>query len=163
KLIYSTYLGGTLGDQANGVAVDLAGNAYVAGTTNSSNYPVTAGAYQSSNRPSFLTKLNATGDALLYSTYFGGDATSVNAVAVDNSYSAYVTGYTHSTNFPVSGGPYTSYQGGSADAVVVKMNAAGTAETYGTYLGGSGEDKGYAIAVGRDGKAYVTGSTASSN
>src|SRR5207247_8031231 len=96
-LVYSTYLGGRGSDQGRGIAVDVAGNAYVTGITSSTNFPTTAGAFQTHFHGSFVdgfvTKFNATGTALLYSTYLGGfDFDEANAIAVDTADSAYVTG-----------------------------------------------------------------------
>jgi hypothetical protein len=105
---YSTYLGGSGNDQGIGIAVDAAGNAYVAGNTTSTNFPTTAGAFQTTNQGShdaFVTKLNPTGSGLLYSTYLGGSGDDYgNGIAVDGAGDAYVTGSTTSTNFPTTAG-----------------------------------------------------------
>ena len=103
-LVYSTYLGGSNDDQANGIAVDSSGNAYVTGYTYSTDFP-TVNPLQGSlggGRDAFITKLNPVGSALVYSTYLGGsNDDQANAIAVDPSGNAYVTGFTESTNFPI--------------------------------------------------------------
>jgi hypothetical protein len=166
-LSYSTYLGGTGGDMAYGIAVDSSGDAYVAGTTASTNFPVKS-AVQSSSRGSsdvFVAELNPTGSALLYSTYIGGSgADSGQGIAVDASGDAYVAGTTSSGNFPVSTGAYQStYGGGNSNAFVLKLGAEGSTLAYATYLGGNGSDFGQAIAIDGSGNSYVTGSTTSPN
>jgi hypothetical protein len=166
-LLYSTYLGGSGFEDGNGISVDSAGNAYVTGFTNSTNFPVTAGAFQTTFggvEDAFLAKLNAAGTALLYSTYLGGNGDDFgNGIAVDSAGNAYVTGYTNSTNFPVTAGAFQTTYGGSLDAFMSKLNAAGTALLYSTYLGGNGDDFGNGIAVDSAGNAYVTGGTSSAN
>jgi streptogramin lyase len=168
-LLYSTYLGGTGGDYGWGIAVDGSGNAYVAGTTSSTNFPTTPGAFQTSSRGSFdafVTKLNASGTGLLYSTYIGGaGADGGTGVAVDRSGNAYLTGYTESTNFPTTPGAFQTALRGYTNAFVTKLNVGGTGLVYSTYLGGTGRlgDVGYGIAVDGSGNAYVTGRTYSAN
>jgi hypothetical protein len=160
-LVYSTYLGGTNRDYGTGIAVDASGNAYVSGTTESSNFPTTPGAFQSNkngNSNAFVAKLDATGSALLYSTYLGGNGSdSSSGIAVDLSGDAYVTGESNSPNFPTTPGAFQTTNRGSINAFVAKLNASGTALLYGTYLGGSGFDGGNGIAVDASGNAYVTG------
>jgi hypothetical protein len=167
-LIYSTYLGGSVDDVAHGIAVDASGNAYVTGNTTSPNFPMTPGAFRTisgGNNDTFVAKLNATGTALVYSTYLGGSGQdSGNGIAVDASGNAYVTGSTGSSDFPTtSGAIQTSMDGGALEAFVVKLDAAGTALLYSTYLGGSGMDAGNAVAVDASANAYVTGTTNSSD
>ena len=165
-LAYSTYLGGSLEDEANAIAVDSSGNAYVAGLTVSSDFPVTASAFQSSNDKTsnsytaFVTKLNSTGTALLYSTYVGGSTEDVaNAIAVDRSGNAYLAGYTSSTDFPVTTDAFQSMNktSGASTGFVTELNATGTALVYSTYLGGSDAEGVNGIAVDGSGDAYVTG------
>ena len=109
-LVYSTYLGGSNEDQGLGIAVDSAGNAYVTGETVSTNFPTTLGAFQTTlggPGEAFVTKLNAVGTALAYSTYLGGNSGDVgNGIAVDSAGNAYVTGETFSTNFPTTPGAF---------------------------------------------------------
>jgi hypothetical protein len=129
-LVYSTYLGGSGSDLGLGIAVDSAGNAYVSGRTRSANFP-TLNPAQASSRDlydGFVAKLNASGSAMVYSTYIGGSGgDALQGVAVDSSGNAYVTGATQSTDFPTARAVQASYGGGSTDAVVVKLNAAGSA------------------------------------
>ncbi|MEV0401817.1 SBBP repeat-containing protein, partial [Actinoallomurus sp. NPDC050550] len=168
RLVYSTYLGRTGGNEGLGIAVDSAGNAYLTGFTNSVNLPVTAGAFQTTlagGADVFVTKLNPTGTALVYSTYLGGTRTDNGfAIAVDSAGNAYLTGATNSVNFPVTAGAFqTTYGGGTFDAFVTKLNPTGTGLAYSTYLGGTRTDKGFAIAVDSAGNAYLTGATNSVN
>jgi acetyltransferase-like isoleucine patch superfamily enzyme len=164
-LSYSTYLGGSSGDFGYAIAVDASNNAYVTGQTYSTDFPITAGAFQTSRNGSsyydaFVAKLDAAGAALSYSTYLGGTGSDTGyAIAVDASNNAYVTGYTTSTDFPTTPGALQTAFGGGYDAFVAKLNAAGTSESYSTYLGGSANDIGLVIAVDSSGKAYVTGYT----
>ena len=167
-LSWATYLGGSSGDGGIGIAVDQAGQAYVTGGTNTpgSGFPGTAGSLiQSTNAGGegdvFVTKLNAAGTALLYSTYLGGnDGGGGRGIAVDQAGNAYVTGLTGGPGFPgTAGSLIQSTNAGSSDAFVTKLNAAGTALLYSTYLGGSGQDNGQGIAVDEAGNAYVTGFT----
>jgi hypothetical protein len=173
SLIYSTYLGGNSTDLGYGIAADAAGNAYVAGYTRSTDFPI-LNQYQTyqggfAAGDAFMTKLNTnlSGTAsLLYSTCLGGNtADDVGQdIAVDSSGNAYVTGYTHSTNFPILH-PYQTFQGGD-DAFVVKLNPnlSGTASLlYSTYLGGTSTDYGNGIALDSSGNVYVTGYTFSAN
>ena len=167
-LVYSTYFGGIGYDLGNGIAVNSSGYAYVAGYTDSSNFPITTGAFQTtfSGEASdvFVTKLNATGTGLVYSTYLGGSSTDLEyGMAVDPSGNAYVTGFTNSINFPVTADALQSANGGGGDAFVTKLNATGTGLVYSTYLGGSDQDYGRGIAVDLSGSAYVTGFTRSNN
>jgi hypothetical protein len=164
-LVYSTYLGGTEGDDGNAVATDGAGNAYVVGMTDSGDFPTVNSlqAARAGNWDGFVTKLNADGSALVYSTYLGGDAyDEAFGVAVDGSANVYLTGVTFSMNFPTANA-VQSTNAGSADAFVTKLNAAGSALVYSTYLGGSGFDDGRQPAVDGAGNTYVTGSTESNN
>ncbi len=166
-VLYTTYLGGSGLEDGLGIAVDQAGNAYVTGDTSSEDFPVTPGSIQTTGGgpgDGFITKLNANGTALLYSTYLGGSGVDeASAIAVDHGGNAYVTG---SSATPGSGFPGTSTtliqstNAGDFDAFVTKINAAGTAIVYSTYLGGTGRDFGNGIAVDQGGNAYVTGVTA---
>ena len=165
-LVYSTYLGGSNEDVGTGIAVDSSGNAYVTGYTTSTNFP-TVNPLQVSNGggyDAFVSKLNAAGSALTYSTYLGGSNEDVGTgIAVDSSSNAYVTGYTSSTDFPTVSPLQASYGGGNLDAFVAKFDAAGSALIYSTYLGGGGTDRGYGIAIDSSANAYVTGETISNN
>src|SRR6202162_6482219 len=164
-LLYCGYIGGSGEDRGRDIAVDSSDNAYVAGTTQSSEttFPVTVGPDLTYNGggDAFVAKVNAAGPALLYCGYIGGNhADQGHGIAVDSSGNAYVTGQTTSTQatFPVTVGPDLTYNG-LTDAFVAKVNAAGTALVYCGYIGGSNEDDGYGIAVDTSGNAYVTGRT----
>ena len=174
--VYSTYLGGSSSDAGNAVAVDSTGNAYVAGLASSIDFP-TVSPIQESQRGSssaFVAKFNADGSALVYSTYLGGSVSdAASAIAVDSDGNTYVSGFTESPDFPT----VNAFQGskpGSGAAFVSKLNPAGNALIYSTYLGGSessvrlggagaGSTQSYAIAVDSGGNAYVTGYTTATN
>ncbi|MED1951789.1 SBBP repeat-containing protein [Brevibacillus centrosporus] len=173
-LVYSTYLGGDSIDFGAGIAVDTAGNAYIVGTTATPQvdftpFPLTPGAFQSSfggGTDAFVTKLNAAGSSLIYSTYLGGRSfDSGTAITVDAMGNAYVTGSTSTPQtdlvpFPITPGAFqTIYGGGSHDAFVTRLSAAGNALIYSTYLGGGQDDQAFGIAVDSSGNAYVTGFT----
>jgi uncharacterized protein (TIGR03437 family) len=164
-LVYSTYLGGSGDDNADSIAVDANGAAYVAGDTDSANFP-TQSAYQTTyagDTDVFVSKFSAAGNTLLYSTYLGGKGDDEpEEIAVDGAFSAYVTGSTTSGDFPTQSAYQSSYSG-DTDAFVAKLAPSGNALVYSTYLGGSGEDEGYCLVVDGAGSAYVTGYTASAN
>jgi beta-propeller repeat-containing protein/HYDIN/CFA65/VesB family protein len=164
-IVFSTFLGGTHGDLAGGVAIDSAENVYVTGLTNSTDFPTTVGAFQTTygggNSDVFITKLNPTGSALVYSTYLGGsDAENGAGIAVDSNGNAIVTGQTCSIDLPTLNA-FQPVNNGNCDAFVSKLNASGSALVYSTYLGGSDIDAAYGIAVDSLGAAFVTGSTIS--
>jgi hypothetical protein len=173
-LIYSTYLGGGEGgngQQGFGIAVDSVGSTYVTGYTDSTDFPVTTGAFQTTkgaNSDAFVSQLNPTGSALVYSTYLGGSGGDLAyGIALDSAGNAYVTGFTGSTDFPVTTGAFQtvcgSCYGDLANAFLTKLNPAGSALVYSTYLGGSGTEQGLGIVVDGGGSAYVTGYTSSTN
>jgi hypothetical protein len=167
-LIYSTYLSGIspgVDSQVATLAVDASGDAYVTGEA-SSGFPTTPGVFQTTcaGGCAFVSKLNPTGSALVYSTYLGGSGYDEgHAITVDASGSAYVTGITRSSDFPTTPGAFQVTPGGGWDAFVSKLNAAGSALIYSTYLGTSNEDYGNGITVDASGNAYVTGETYSSD
>jgi Beta-propeller repeat/Fibronectin type III domain len=165
-LVYSTCLnlGGSIGDAINAVAVDSSGNAYVTGATSSSSFHTTSGAVQTQFgggvSDAFVTVINAAGNDYIYSTFLGGSGSDLgNGIAVDSSFNVYVTGSTGSSNFPVKSAYQSAFAGGNADAFVSKINAAGSALVYSTYLGGGQFDAGAGIAVDSGGNAYLTGQT----
>ena len=164
-LVYCGYVGGSGWDEAEGIAVDVAGNAYVTGFTGSTlgSFPVTVGPDLTYNDAgdAFVAKVNASGTGLDYCGYIGGSGgDSGGGIAVDAAGNAYVTGATYSTeaSFPVAVGPDLSYNGGD-DAFVAKVNADGTALVYCGYIGGSEGDSVGGIAVDAVGNAYITGYT----
>lgn len=176
-LVYAGYIGGSGGDEGDAIAVDGAGNAYVVGTTNSTeatfpngegfgSLPGADRTYNGGFRDAFVAKVNPAGTALVYASYIGGSDDDRGAgVAVDGDGNAYVTGGVSSNEvtFPTGTGFGTipgldqTYNGGSRDAFVVRLNSSGAAFDYATYIGGNGDDRGTAIAVDGGGHAYVTG------
>jgi uncharacterized protein (TIGR03437 family) len=163
QIVYATYLGGASADAGLGIAVDSAGSAYVVGTTNSQNFPVTAGAFQShlaGNSDVFVAKLSPDGSTLVYATYLGGTAfDTAAAIAVDSSNNVYVGGLA-SPDFPTTPGAYQSQGGG---AFAAKLNPTGTALIYSTFLGASSSGITSGIALDSAGNAYVAGNTSSPN
>ena len=163
-LEYSTYLGGSGTEAGTAITVDTSGNAYLTGSVSGLDFP-TASPFQVANAGGedvFLTKLNAAGSALIYSTYLGGSGEDGGgAIAVDASGNAYVTGDTNSTDFPTASPIQSAFGGGNRDAFVAKLNAAGNAFVYSTYLGGGALDRGAGVAVDTSGNAYVTGESSS--
>ena len=166
-LVYSTYFGGNGDDIGGGIAVDASGQAYVSGHTNSSNFPTTSAAYQTTyggGGDAFVAKFNSSGSALIYSTYLGGDGFDTGtAIAIDGSGNAYITGDFYVSSFPTTPGAYQTVNKGAYDVFIAKLNASGSALVYSTYLGGIGDDAALGIAVDALGNAYVTGSTGSNN
>jgi hypothetical protein len=173
-IVYSTYLGGASAESFPGVAVDALGNAYLAGDTLSTDYP-TVNPLQPPRGSRFVvvSKLNATGSALVYSTYLGGSpneqaASTANnglgaGVAVDGVGNVYVTGFTNSNNFPVTATAFQPSLAGEQDVFLTKLNPAGNAILYSTYLGGSGSETARRVAVDDSGKAWIAGATDSAN
>lgn len=174
-LIYSTYLGGDRAEEASALAVDAFGNAYITGYTFSIDFPTTQGALQrlyGGNVDAFVAKFNATGSALLYSTFLGGngaentglisDNLPVGGIAVDNLGYAYLTGKTESENFPTVR-PLQSSLRGDSDAFVAKLDPAGTSLVYSTFWGSSFvgnngfDERGLDLALDRAGAVYITG------
>ncbi|MGO9130675.1 MAG: SBBP repeat-containing protein [Bryobacteraceae bacterium] len=174
-LVYSTYLGGSgssqYGDSASGLAVDGSGNAYITGAAGSTDFPATLGALQTTNHSAagnnaFLTKLNPTGSALVYSTYLGGSGNdAASGVAVDGSGNTYITGAASSADFPMTQGALqtTNRPAAGGNAFVAELNRAGSVLVYSTYLGGSGGDAASGVAVDGSGNAYITGEAGSTD
>jgi uncharacterized repeat protein (TIGR03803 family) len=162
-LSYSTYLGGNDYDQGFGVAVDASGNIVVAGTTASTNFP-TANAFQSQNgggQDVFVTKFNPSGTSLIYSTYLGGHADdNCEALALDSSGNAYVTGFTSSGNFPTKNAIQSKRTGGQ-NVFLSQFDPSGNL-LFSTFYGGSGIDQAYGIAWDPSG-VYIAGYTTSTN
>jgi YD repeat-containing protein len=172
-LAYSTFLHSTYtldgASDAYGVAVDGQGSAFVTGSTTAAHFPTAGGAFQTAPATgnlasAFVSKFNAAGSGLSYSTYLGGSGSDAgSAIAVDPGDSAYVTGVTTSSNFPTTPGALQTGPQGGKDGFVTKFQAAVATPVYSTYLGGSGDDRGAAIAVDAQGFAWVAGMTASTN
>ncbi len=165
SLVYATFLGGTSTDKVESIAVDSSGAAYISGSTESTDFPATAGAYATANaggKDGFVAKLAVDGGSLVYATYLGGASSdTAMAVCVDDLGAAYVTGATYSSDFPTSVSAYDTTLGGDADAYFTKVMTDGTGLLYSTYLGGSYVDGGEAVAVDSAGIAFVGGSTLS--
>jgi uncharacterized protein (TIGR03437 family) len=163
QIVYATYLGGAGADAGLGIAVDSAGSAYVVGSTSSLNFPVTAGAFQTrlaGNTDVFVAKLSPDGSTLVYATYLGGAGfDTAAAIAVDSSNNAYVGGL-GSSDFPTTAGVYRTQGGG---AFAAKLNPAGAALVYSTFLGGDGSGITSGVAIDSAGNAYAAGSTSSTN
>jgi hypothetical protein len=160
--IYSTYLGGSLAEQATVIAADQAGNAYVGGASASPDFPL-VNPFQASNAgndDAFLVKLDPTGQTLLFSTLLGGDSQDALAgIALDAAGSVHLVGMTTSTNFPTRNAAQTTFAGGGFDFVVVKVDPTGRQLVYSTYLGGSETDFAHGIALDGGGNAHIVGFT----
>ena len=179
-ILYSTFLGGSRGDEATGISVDSSGNVFLSGSTVSPDFPITSGAFQTSlqgHSDAFVSKLNATGSGLLYSTFIGGSTDDMaTGIATDSAGNASIAGVTFSSDFPATQGSYqatkatavcaqslTSFSSPCPDAFVAKLNSAGSALAYATYLGGNNYDGATSIALDGNGSAYVTGLTSSTD
>jgi uncharacterized protein (TIGR03437 family) len=185
SLSFSTYLGGTVLDGCSSIALDSAGNIFVTGGTNSANFPSTDGSFQRAFRggsgtypalksgDAFVAKLNNNATQLLYATFIGGNGEEAgSSIAVDGDGNAYITGFTNSTfGFPLTAtAPQTRYAGsggnvgvGLGDAFIVKLDPTGSKQIYGTLLGGARDEVAFGIAVDKQGAAYITGSTLSTD
>lgn len=182
QLIFVSFIGGTSDDLGDGIAFDSSRNIYVAGTTGSTDFPTTLGVVQPSclsgmgygcGDSAFIAKISSDGADLLFSTFLSGgpqidyghpvavSKTTASGLAVDAAGNAYVAGYTSSPSFPVTAGAYQIEYHRSGDAYVAKLNSDATLLLYATYLGGTGIDDAYAIAIDVDGNAYVAGNTSS--
>lgn len=165
-LAYSTYLGGDAKDQSNSITVDNEGNIYIAGFTLSRNFPTENGAFPDpagspGDQDAFVSKLDPTGQTLLYSTYLSSSALDeAKNIAVDDTGQVYITGFTLGSDFPLSDTTYQDALRGSADAFLVQLRADGTLR-YGTYLGGSEYDVGEDLIVAANGTISLVGSTTS--
>lgn len=164
-LVYSTFIGGTLGDEAFGIARDNKNNTYVVGTTFSLNYPFTTGAYDTTKQLAadiIVSKLRASGDDLVYSTFIGGDGDDYGYdIAVDSQGEAAITGYSFSADFPMTAQTWDRTLGGDRDIIVVRLSSDGSRLKGSTYLGGNSWDEGYSIALDGAGNMYITGMTTS--
>lgn len=176
QLLYATYLGGSANDTGLGIALDSTGNVYVTGTTDSSDFPTTAGAFERTRDPSsndvFVAKLSADGSTLIYSTYLGGgNGDGVSGITLDTSGNVYVVGTTCSSDFPTTAEAFNRTFGGGCspsgfvdgDAYFAKLSADGSRLLYSTYLGGGAGDEGKGIARDSAGNIYVVGRTESLN
>ena len=178
QLLYSTYLGGSSNENYyddlelpgvtyGGIAIDVLGQAYVTGSTRSSDFPTTGNAYQQTLKgqsDTFVTKLSGFGNALPYSTYLGQNGANAadggQGIAVDGSLQAYVTGHDYSGGLPVNG--FSNHSSG-VDGYVVKLNSTGSGIVYSTYLGGDHNNLGWSIALDNNQNAFISGETSSIN
>ncbi len=166
-LIYSTYLGGNGDDAGSSIAVDSSNNIYVTGSSDSLNFPVKNAAFgtKAGLADIFVTKIDASGTNIIYSTYVGGSGLDHGAaIAIDSNGNAYVAGRvdSSSTDFPTTPGSFAStYRGGDFDAVVFKLNGQGNSLVYSTFLGAEANDSAEGVAVDSLGRAYVSGGTKS--
>ena len=171
SLYYSTYLGGSGGDTGNAIALDALFDAYITGSTSSSNFPkgspTGSSPYQGSyggDTDAFITKLRYDGEAIIYSTYLGGNNYDIGqGIGVDSSADVYVVGSTSSANFPTTASAFQTTFGGNSDAFVSKLDPSGSKLLFSSYLGGSDIDYGLALALDPSGNVFVTGSTQSTD
>src|SRR3989475_4264974 len=166
SLVYSTYLGGSSWESLSGVAVDVSGQAYVAGETWSWDFPTTSGAFRTvfgggTEMDGYITKFSADGARLAYSTFLGGTGLRPAGFTIHSLGQTYLTGDAYRASVPVTPGAYDTTPNGMDDPFVVKLNAAGSALVFGTYLGGTRGDVGLSIAVNGTGAVFVTGATLS--
>ena len=167
-LIYSTYIGGELDDYGYSIAIDNENNIFITGSTYSYNFPTTFNAFSINKNlysDVFVTKLNASGSDLIYSTFIGGNQKELGfSIAINQSGNAFITGVTSSLDYPTTNFAFnTSYNGGFSDAFVTVLDANGSDLIYSTYIGGSDEDRSYCIVVDQIGNVYITGDTYSTN
>jgi hypothetical protein len=164
--VFSTFLGGSGFDGATGIALDRDGEVYVAGTTSSTDFPLEH-PFQSVNKgntDAFVTKFDSQGRDLAYSTYLGGSGLDYPfRITVNRHQEAALIGFTGSTDFPTSRALFSSYQGGTTDAFVVLLDRTGQTAHFSTYLGGAGDEFGYAITIGCHNSVWVGGSTSSTD
>lgn len=165
-LIFSTFLGGASVDYPVGIGYDDVGNIYVAGTTNSSDFPLVnpIGTSINGGFDIFVTKMNGEGTSLIYSTFLGGnkdDIATAGKLAPDKAF--FVTGHTTSTNFPTTGGAYQSTIKGREDIFLIKLSSSGRLIEYATYIGGGDDDEPYAMAISPSNNIYIVGRTKSSD
>jgi hypothetical protein len=162
-LLYSSYLGGLANDQTSGIAVDSQGSAYVAGWTQSTNFPLASQGPTPGGINAFIAKLDVSGSSLEYSDFIGGNSQDyAQAMTIDSSNNAYITGYTCSNDFPIVNGFQTSMTS-CYDGFIAKVSPDGSSLLYSSYLGGTGSTYSYAIAVDTSQEMYVAGATYSTD
>jgi hypothetical protein len=167
SLAYATFVGTSQGDEGNAIALDPSGAVVIAGYTRSTSYPTTPGAFQTTmpgplGADCVITKINATGTGLVFSTYLGGRDWDISrSVVLDGAGNIYVAGYTESIDFPTSSSAYDRSFNGGSDYFVTKMSPTGSALLYSTYIGSSSFDQVSRVAVNAAGEAFVVGTPAS--
>jgi hypothetical protein len=163
-LVYGTFLGGSGDDEATSIAVDSGGNIYIAGYTDSTDFPLAVmGALPAGSNHVFVTKLDPSGSTLLYADYIGGNAYEEgNAISIDAAGEVYVTGSTASSNFPLVN-PYQATYPGGYNGFLTKVSADGSALLYSTYFGGNGTDSPAAVVLDNSADMLIAGSTSSTN
>jgi len=166
-LLFSTYLGGSQDDSISSIVLDSSSNIIMGGSTESSDFPTTTGAYDTShngNFDSFVGKLDSSGSSLLFSTYLGGSQEdAISDIVLDSSSNIIVTGYTHSPRFPTTPGTYDTSHNGKSDAFVAKLNPSCTSLLISTFLGGSEDDAGNEVMIDPSGNIVLVGGTLSNN
>ncbi len=167
SFVYSTFLGGSSSETADAIAADSTGAAYVAGYTQSTDFPTVnpfQGTYGGGYNDCFVTKVDPAGSSFLYSTYLGGSSGDAGmAIGLDNAGAFYVAGFTYSLDFPLVNAIQGAYGGGNSDAFITKFDPTGASLLYSTYLGGANDDSVYGLAVSGAGRAYLAGSTGSTD
>jgi hypothetical protein len=168
NVIYSAKVGGSEIDYGHGIAVDNSGNAYVTGSTESTDFPITTGAFNETNNDSsvdtFVFKLNATGSDLIYSTYIGGTSEDTGqSITIDSQNNAYITGYTWSNDFPTTEGALKRTYENWTDIFVFKLNTSGDKLIFSTYIGGQDEDYGSDITLDTENNVFIAGHSWSSD
>jgi len=168
SLVYNTFIGGISWELGYGLAVTEKGEAIVSGFSQSTDFPVTSGVYQTSrgggDTEGFLLKLSEAGDSLLFSTHIGGsDREYFYDLALADNGDVYLAGYTQSSDFPVTSAAYDTSYAGSGDGVILKMNSTGTSLIYSTLLGGINFDLINSLALQNDGQLWVGGYTSSTD
>lgn len=163
ELIYSYRFGGSNTDLGNGISVSAANEAFVTGFTDSPNFPTRPSSFDPTYNggfDGFAFSLNSDGTGLRYSTYLGGSAADLTAgISTSPSGEAVITGYTSSTDFPVSPSAFDTTHNGLSDCFVTKLNYNGSGIIYSTYLGGVGDDGAYSVDVNQAGEVFITGQT----
>jgi len=166
NLLFSTYIGGSLDDECSGMALDEAGDLYLTGSTLSTNFPVTSGAFSEVHagaRDVFVLKLAGDGSSLLFSSYVGGSSDEYGmGIGITDAHTPYVSGYTASSDFPTMN-PFQGALSGSRDAFIVQLSADGATQLFGTYFGGTGRDEAYAMTLDSMTNIFMTGTTSSTN
>lgn len=169
SLMYSSFLGGSSSEDYLNIAIGADKSVYVVGKTNSIDFPITAGAFQTiyqGNSDGFVTKFTPSGSAILYSTYLGGSGDDTGygfGIYVENGGSAFIVGSTNSVDFPITSGAYQTVINGSYDVFVTKLNTLGSSLLYSTFIGGQDIDFGYSMDSDLSGNVFLTGSTSSTD